>query len=610
MTLPYAAQGAGQTLAWQESFGGLDRRLGAKDGAITAMENMTGDHWPVMSPRPARRKYAVISEPHGLGGADKLFWVSGTQFYYNGTAKGTVTAGDKHFACLGSYVVIWPDKRYYNAKTDEFGALEASVCASGAKLMSRSSPSGLSTERNCLHMPDCDLAGSFAPNEAVRLSGCGDAANNKTLVIREIDGAYLYFYDESFALPMTVRYDAADGLAVGQYRFYNAPGGMYYSFEVETAVPAGCSLILATDSLTIHVVTIDGTEQQTITAELGAWPEATELEVQEYCPPQTQSGTVSVAREVPALEHCFQCGNRLWGVAGNAIWCSYLGDPRVWYNFDQTATACWSVEAGSPGAFTAAYAYGGYPLFFKEDHIYRVYGTKSANFQLFDTQTLGVESGSAKSLAVVGQTLYYKTRAGFAAYAGGVPRLIDASLGVARRQDAVAGTDGRKYYVSCREGDAWSLLVYDAQLALWHREDDSRAMDMAWCGGELYMLRPDGGLWMLGRVRSTAGQSEDVFESGCELAPMVGSGGGYDAVTRLYFRVSADGTLTAEVEYDGSGVWEKLTAIESRSRRMKTVELVPRRCGEFRIRLRGRGDWKLWALGREYAPGSRKEGGA
>lgn len=86
------------------------------------------------------------------------------------------------------------------------------------------------------------------------------------------------------------------------------------------------------------------------------------------------------------------------------------------------------------------------------------------------------------------------------------------------------------------------------------------------------------------------------------------TGSGYDAVTRLYFRVSAEGALTAEVEYDGSGVWEKMTSIAGQSRRVRTVELVPRRCGEFRVRLRGRGDWKLWALGREYAAGSRKEG--
>ena len=86
---------------------------------------------------------------------------------------------------------------------------------------------------------------------------------------------------------------------------------------------------------------------------------------------------------------------------------------------------------------------------------------------------------------------------------------------------------------------------------------------------------------------------------------MTGAAGGREAVERLYFRVSADGDLTAEVSYDGTGVWEKLTGLGGAGRRVRTVELVPRRCGEFRLRLRGRGAWRLWALGREYAAGSR-----
>lgn len=608
MTLPYAAQGPGYSVAWQESFGGLDERLGAPEGAIVSMENMTGDHWPVLSSRSPRRKYTTLGAPYGLGGADKLYWVDGTHFYYNGESKGTVAAGEKRFCCLGSYVVIWPDKLFYNTKTNEFGALEARVSVSDAQLRSEVSPSGLSTERNCLYLPQCDAAALFAPEEAVRITGCGNAANNKTLVIREVSGACLYFYDESFVMPVASRCVLNDPLAAGSYCFYDAASDMYCSFETTSTIDIGMRLALVPGSMQIQVTNAAGVVQETIEAEMGRASGAVELEAERYSPAQTQSTRVTVAREIPALEHMCQCSNRLWGAYGNTICCSYLGNPKVWNHFDATATACWSVEVGSPGPFTAAFAYGGYPLFFKEDRIYRVYGTKSANFQLFETETLGVESGSARSLAVVGQTLYYKTRAGFAAYAGGVPRLIDAALGTARRQDAAAGTDGRKYYVSCRCGDEWSLLVYDGQNGLWHREDASEILDFAWCGGELYMLRADGTVWMVGRVRSQDGTDEEPIESGCVFAPMSGSGGSRTAAVRLYLRVSAADRLTAEVEYDGSGVWETMTAVDG-GRRVKTVELVPHRCGEFRVRLRGRGEWKLWALGCERAIGSRMEGG-
>lgn len=604
--LPYAMRAQEPEVTWQESFGGLDCRLGAGDGAIAAMENMTGDYWPVLSTRPERRLYEMLDAPHGLGGAEELFWVDGTAFYYGGEAKGSVAAGDKRFCCLGSYVVIWPDKLFYNRKTDQFGALEASVTAAGAGLSSARSPSGLSSRANCVRLPGCACAEKFAPNEAVRITGCEAVGEGMTLVIREIDGECLYFYDESFPLAVTPSYEITKRFSVGVYYFYDSASDGYYSFETETAISEGYRFVLDPSGSPLWLYRPDGEVQTSLTVETGIAAGAELLEMTPYYWPQT--GTVTVSREVPALEHVCQCDNRLWGTYGNTVCCSYLGDPRVWYNFDQTATACWSVEVGAPGPFTAACSYGGYPLFFKEDHIYRVYGTKNANFQLFDTQTLGVERGSGKSPVVVGQKLYYKSRAGFVCYAGGVPRLIDAALGTARREAAVAGTDGRKYYVSCCENGRWSLLVYDSQNALWHREDASRALDFAWCGGELYMLRPDGGVWMVGRVRSGEGRGEGAFESVCTFAPMSAAGGSTDAVGRLYFRVSASGRLAVEVEYDGSGVWEKLTAIAGTKRRVQTVQLVPRRCGEFRLRLTGCGEWKLWAIGRERTAGSRMEG--
>ena len=603
MRLPGISSVGENPLRWQESFGGLDERLGAGDGAITAMTNMTGDHFPVMSTRPPRRRLRTLAEPHGLGAAEALYWVDGTQFYYDGTPRGTVTAGDKRFACLGAYIVIWPDQKYYNVKTGAFGDLMASLSSQSAVVCSAASPSGLSSDANCIKLVGCVAENSFAPDEAVYISGDVDAADGRTLVIREVEGDSLYFYDNSFALDATVRYDVTEPLSAGTYWFQNSADSTNYSFTTDESITVGSYLMLEPQTVCICVYNSLGTQTGSILGQMGRETGATELAVTECFWPQT--GTLAVTRDIPPLEHICQCGNRLWGAYGNTICCSYLGNPRVWYNFDQTATACWSSEVGTPGAFTAAFAYGGYPLFFKEDHILRVYGTKSASFQIFDTETLGVESGSEKSLAVVGQTLYYKSRAGFVAYAGGVPRRVDGSLGTARREIAVAGTDGRKYYVSCRANGAWSLLVYDSENGLWHREDVSHALDFGWCGGELYMLRDDGEIWMLGRVRSTEGETEGAFESECELAPMTGAAGGREAVERLYFRVSAEDTLTAEVSYDGSGVWEKLTSLGGDGRRVRTVELVPRRCMELRLRLRGRGGWQLWALGREYAAGTR-----
>ena len=109
----------------QVKFGGLNHTVGAGDGAIWDMQNMTGDHYPVLATRERRRLFRKLEKPGGIFAWNKLCWVDGNQFFYDGVAKGKVTEGMKTFASIGRYVVIFPDKCYYNMDTDTYGNLEA-----------------------------------------------------------------------------------------------------------------------------------------------------------------------------------------------------------------------------------------------------------------------------------------------------------------------------------------------------------------------------------------------------------------------------------------------------------------------------------------------------
>lgn len=88
------------------------------------MRNLCSDYSPLLATRSRRMLYKTLQDPGGLFCWDKLCWVDGTTFYYDGVAKGTVTAGRKTFTALGAYIVIFPDKAYYNTAADEFGNLE------------------------------------------------------------------------------------------------------------------------------------------------------------------------------------------------------------------------------------------------------------------------------------------------------------------------------------------------------------------------------------------------------------------------------------------------------------------------------------------------------
>lgn len=600
MKLRSIPHGDAYGVRYQCVFGGLDSRLSAADGAISAMENMSADHYPLLAPRPARYKLRTLAAPNGLGAGDALFWVDGTDFYYDGEVKGTVSDSPKRFTAMNRWVVIWPDKLAYNAATGEFGPLEAEASVDGevqsAIFCSSAAPGGISSQNNCLRLDGVTVQGLFRPGDGLTVSGCtAHPENNRTLVVREVVGTALYFYDNSFALDTRGVYTAGEeGLAPGCWNFQWK--GQGYNLTLETALTAGETIVFDGENLTAG----DGKLQWDSGAFGDGWIEFV-IEELDYAEP----GAVTVKRAVPDLDHVCQSGNRLWGVKDSAVYCSALGDPRVWNDFEGTATGCWSVETGSAGPFTGAVAYGGYPLLFKEDRIYRVYGTKPMNFQLMDTQTLGCESGSGKSFAVAGQTLYYKSPAGFAAYAGGVPVLMDDALGIHRRHTAVAGTDGRKYYVSVAETEGHALYVYDTVLGIWHREDASEVLDFAWCNGELYMLCADGTLWQCGRVRTVQGEPEGFVQSFVEFADLYGGTVGRKAIRRLYFRVETDKTLTLSVSYDGRP-WETVSTVTRVKKGIQTLQLIPRRCDSLRIRLEGYGDWKVWAMGTEYYSGTTR----
>jgi len=598
MKLRSLPKGDAYGIRYQCVFGGLDSRLSAADGAISAMENMSADHYPLLAPRRSRYKVQSLVTPNGMGAADALFWVDGTDFCYDGAVRGQVSDSPKRFTTMNNQIVIWPDKLCYNTATGEFTSLEAELTGT-AWFGSRSAPGGISSENNCLRMPGLSAEGPFSPGEAVTISGCTlHPENNLTLVIREVENGALYFYDNSFVMDETRLYTVTgEGLAQGEYNCTIDDAD--YVVLIYPAMSSGDTILWRNNGT--FTANIDGVETP-----LEWYPGSDAPGRIEFGEPQIidfSEEEVTLRRAVPDLEHVCQSGNRLWGVKGSSVYCCALGNPMVWYNYDGTATGCWSVETGSSGPFTGAVAYGGYPLLFKEDRIYRVYGTKPANFQLLDTQTLGCESGSGKSFAVAGQTLYYRSPAGFVGYAGGVPSLVDDALGLCSRRDAVAGTDGRKYYVSVEETDGASLYVYDTVVGLWHREDSARVMDFAWCNGELYMLCADGVIWQCGRIRIPQGEEEGAFYSCVEFADLYGGTVGRKAIRRLYFRAETDKTLSLSVSYDG-GAWETISTITRAKKGIQTLQLIPRRCDSLRLKLEGNGPWKIWAMGVECYAGT------
>ena len=80
----------------QVKFGGLNHTYGAGDGELWDMKNLTSDHYPLLATRMQRMKIHQLSASGGIYCREKLCWVDGRDFYYDGAKKGTLpTAGQK-----------------------------------------------------------------------------------------------------------------------------------------------------------------------------------------------------------------------------------------------------------------------------------------------------------------------------------------------------------------------------------------------------------------------------------------------------------------------------------------------------------------------------------
>lgn len=515
----------------QVKFGGLNRNLGAGDGELWDMRNLTGDYYPLLATRQKRRNLRELNEPYGIFSWDGLAWVDGTGFYYRGAVKGAVTASPKTFAALGAYIVILPDKKYYNTETDEFGSLEsawsgASLTFANGKLYDESA------EANCIQAVGVNWGNYFRAGDAVTISGCTKhAGNNKTPIIREIDGDKLYFYEYTFTL------DGNDGVT-----------------------------------------------------------------------PYTETGSLRIARTVPDLAFLCENENRLWGCDGNTIYASKLGDIFNWNVYDGLETDSYAVDTGSAGAFTACVSYLGYPIFFKEDRIYKVYGSIPSNFEVMGSATLGVAEGSGKSLAIAGELLFYLSTAGFMAYSGGIPQPIGQAFGLERQRNAVGGSDGLKYYVSIEGADGGvSFCVYDARRGMWHVEDETRAVGFCRYNGNACFLEAGGGIWLTGTILGGEGTEETDFGWAAEFGDFTDDDPNKKGVSKLQIRLELDEGAQAAVwlQFDSAGEWIRAgQAIRKGAKRSCILPIVPRRGDHYRMKIEGSGGCRIHSIVREYYSGS------
>lgn len=319
----------------------------------------------------------------------------------------------------------------------------------------------------------------------------------------------------------------------------------------------------------------------------------------------TLDAALKVELRIPDFSYVTEANNRIWGcryvtengVLTNEIMACALGDFRNWYSYQGTAADSYAVSVGSDGKFTAAATLKGYPIFFKEGCMHRIAGNTPATFQTVTTVVRGVQDGCWRSVAQVGEYLYYKARTDVMVYDGSLPKSISSALGQTRYYDAVGGQYGDKYFLSMRDtASGWSLFVYDTAKGLWHREDSSQVMEFASVSGDLYFIR-DKTIW------SVAGQGADK-ESDYTWSATFGVYGysyeGQKYLSRFNIRawMAQGAKMKLEIMYDSDGEWQDEGEMESATTTSFMLPVIPRRCDHCQLRISGRGEMKLFSIAR------------
>ena len=549
------------------SFGGYHAGARIAEGEFAAMKNCTGDQFPLIATRRKRGVYAAPQKCNGLLAKDSLCWVDGSKFVMNGyETELHLTDSPKQLVSMGAYVIIFPDKKYINtADLSDFGNLEAEFTSAGTVkftpvdgdgkplIPAYTQPEEPEKPENGALWLDTSGAGALLQWSA----GTGMWVSvDKTLVRISCPG-------------MGAPFRPGDGVQL-------------------TGVPAGV--------VTSGVIADCGRDYVTVS---GLLERETSLDT-----------PVTVGRYLPLMDMVIECGNRLWGCryglnrAGavvNEIYASKLGDFRNWNCFQGISTDSYCVSLGNDGPFTGAVQHLGYPVFFREDCIHRIYGSTPATFRLQTTPCPGVQQGCSRSLARVGQMLYYKSPTGVCAYDGAVPVTVSQKLGAMPCIRSSAGALGDKYYICFQEEEnTGQLWVYDTARGLWHREDDTCARCFCTCRDDLFFVNGAGQIIsVVGR-----GQPEEEISWMLETGALGTLTPDSKTLTRLNLRLELAQQAKVWVQYDGDDFWTPVATVYGSAGQCFNLPVAVRRCDRLRLRLAGTGFMRLSCITKTMERGS------
>lgn len=503
-----------------------------------------------------------------------------SSLYFNGTKVSgfVLDASTKECAYLNGYIVIMPDKAYYHADSKTFGYLAGNKSGEFKTSDYKGFVSG-------------DKFYAY-PLEAYLMHG--------EKVKQGIEGTYnaiKFVWSSPNAVPGTSNENnfgmfdlrdiikSGDVVTVGQ----NSSGG-----STVTEIVGGAYLV--TDVL---IDTVVFTTSTFAGSDFGADSEHISDGTAYW-----YLGDITLSKGVPDMDYLCVSNNRMWGCKEDTVYGSALGDCFSWYRYTDESGAVY-LETGDAGSFTGCCEYGGYPTFFKQNEMYRVYGNTRSAFSLSKSAEYGIRSDSPHSVCVVNSILFFLSESGVCAYTGGIPSVI--SDGLKRKlTDAVAGTDGKRYYLMTDDGDGRKMYVYDTDSRIWSCENlDNKPIGVVTYNLKLVAMDVSGEQIVLSHPENATGEEiEPDRKAYIEFNDFYGGSVDKKTIGKVIIRASVNpiyNPLEVYIQYDSDGQWQKIGQIYNQNERKKVSEFSfrPRRCDHYRLRLECKGKFTLYSLARQ-----------
>jgi len=639
---------------------------------------LSTQYYPCITQRRRRGQLARYTDPKDIFEWDgHIICVDNSTLYYDDTALCPVTTDKKQFAVVNTNLVVWPDKIIVDLTNNHVTNMEDSIAKTGTSQdqvktesgkilkidpsqmrhdISGQTTAGLRWYRGCGAAPVFSGGQWSAPSgysiDTISVIGgfCGTAQGSTAL------GDHLYFipyktelgeYVCEFARYWGVNewpgstpppdsyftqqwntdgvYGVVTGIVSNDVYYYvvdmhtrGAGGSVTYKYDLygqsgqyllsgHFSVGDCVSITGLNNNVSVNsvkIVSIDDANGRL------TFPDNT------FATNETQTGTVTVKRDIPPLDYICESNNRLWGVSNSqtnriydpstqtykeytsrCIYASALGKPMNFYDYEGVDTDSYAVAVGSEGNFTGIINYNGVCCW-KENKLHRMFGDYPSEYYLTEYDIPGVQNGSARSMKVINEVLYYNGVFGVYQFNGNTPTLISYKLGRDRLTNANGGTDGIRYYISAKRNGEGVLYTYDTMHGLWLKDSDDYAEAFTTIGGDLYLVMND-------QVLKYDDNVNEIIPWMAEFAPFTEQNFNRRRYIRLLLRLDMESgsSIAVSVKYD-RGDWTQVFSRNTETAVTFQIPIPNNRCDRFYVKLEGTGEVTIRSMAREYTGGS------